>query len=105
MNTEQLQLFFEERGFNVFLTEQHGVQCAEVESWTDGGVDMIIWLNPFTKEEFLSYVQDFDVDEAIENERNDKKYSAAFTIRQSVADFEAYNKELETVAETLGNLV
>ena len=51
-----LQNFLEENGFTVYLTEQDNVQCAEIEKWTDGGVDMIIFLKPFTIEEFKSYV-------------------------------------------------
>ena len=60
---EKLKTFFEENGFNVSLHIQDNVQCAELEKWTFGGVDMIIWLNPFTPEEFKSYVNDFDIDQ------------------------------------------
>lgn len=52
MTTENLKNFFEEKDFNVHLTEQDGTQCAEIETWTNGGVNMILWLNPFTVEEF-----------------------------------------------------
>ena len=65
MKTKKLKEFFEQQGFNVHLSKQDKVQCAEVEKWTDGGVDMIIWLNPFTVEEFKGYINDFDVDELI----------------------------------------
>jgi DNA-binding LacI/PurR family transcriptional regulator len=104
MTTEQLQSFFEEQGFSVFLSEQDGNQRAELESWTDGGVDMIIWLNPFTKEEFVSYVNDFDVDDVITNERQNKDYCSNFTIRQSVDDFEAYYEVLKKVVELIEKL-
>ena len=56
MTTENLKNFFEEKDFNVYLTEQDGNQCAEVETWTNGGVNMILWLNPFTVEEFKRWV-------------------------------------------------
>lgn len=101
MTTEQLKTFFEERDFNVHLHEQDGVQCAEVEKWTDGGVDMIIGLVPFTKEEFIEYVNDFDVDEHIEITRQDKSYRAAFTIRQGLDDFTAFHNHLKEVVESI----
>ena len=50
---DYLQKFFEDEGFNVDIFEQDNQRCAEIEKWTDGGVDMIINLIPFTKEEFI----------------------------------------------------
>ena len=81
MTTENLKKFFEEKDFNVHLIEQDGNQCAEVETWTNGGVNMILWLNPFTIEEFKQIVNDFDVDEEIELHRQGQDYRNAFTIR------------------------
>ena len=83
MSTKKLQKFFEDHGFNVHLTKQDNVQCAEIEKWTDGGVDMLIWLNPFNIEEFKSYVNDFDVDEQIDSHREDLRYKNDYTISQS----------------------
>ena len=99
--TDQLRDFFEENDFSVHLYEQDDVQCAEVESWTDGGVDMIINLNPFIEEEFESYVNDFDIDDEIESNRNDKLYCANFTISQGVKDFTKYHKNLKRVLKLL----
>lgn len=99
MNKKQLTQFFNDAGFNVYHHIQNNVECTEIERWTDGGVDMIIWLNPFTKEEFISYVNDFDVDEQITLHRQDELYCQAFTIRRSLEDFEkfhSYLKELIT---------
>jgi len=101
MKTQELKKFFEENDFNVFLSKQDGKQCAEVEKWTDGGVDMIIWLNPFTVEEFKSYVNDFDVDEEIEMHRQMKDYKQAFTISQSLEDFTNFHNHLKAIAEKL----
>lgn len=101
MTTKKLKKFFEDKGFQVHLTRQDGNQCAEVEKWTTGGVDMIMWLNPFTVEEFKSYVKDFDVDDEIDTHREDPKYRAAFTTRQSLNDFEEYHNGLKTIAEQL----
>lgn len=101
MTIDQLTDFFEENGFNVYQFEQDGQQCAEVEKWTYGGVDMIITLIPFTKDEFISYVDDFDIDEKIDFYRNDKSYKNTFTIRQSLKDFTEFNNMLKRVVEKL----
>jgi hypothetical protein len=101
MKTEKLNEFFEEQGFQVHLTEQDNQQCAEVEMWTDGGVDMIIWLNPFTVKEFKSYVKDFDIDNEIDLLRNGDDYKKAFTIRESVKDITKYHNHLKKVVKLL----
>ena len=98
---EKLKTFFEENGFNVSLHIQDNVQCAELEKWTFGGVDMIIWLNPFTPEEFKSYVNDFDIDEQIDIHRQDKSYKNNFTLSQSLTDFTDFHNELKEVASKL----
>mgnify|MGYP003403069171 CR=1 FL=1 len=97
MKTKKLKEFFEQQGFNVHLSKQDKVQCAEVEKWTDGGVDMIIWLNPFTVEEFKGYINDFDVDEQIESHRQDPKYKNDFTISQGLKDFTDFHNHLKEV--------
>lgn len=101
MTIDQLTDFFEENGFNVYQFEQDGQQCAELERWTSGGVDMIATLIPFTKEEFISYVNDFDIDEEIDNYRQDKAYKATFSISQSFTDFTEFHNMLKEVAEKL----
>jgi hypothetical protein len=101
MKTEELKSFFEEKDFNVYLFEQDDMQCAEVEKWTDGGVDMVIALMPFTKEKFIEYVNDFDIDEEIDIHRQDKKYKAAFKIIASVKDFTRFHNHLKEIAKEL----
>ena len=101
MTSNKLRDFFENEDFLVHPFEQDGQQCAEVEKWTDGGVDMIITLIPFTKDEFISYVDDFDIDEKIDFYRNDKSYKNTFTIRQSLKDFTEFNNMLKRVVEKL----
>ena len=101
MTIENLKNFFEEKDFNVHLNEQDGVQCAEIETWTNGGVNMIMWLNPFTIEEFTQRVDDFDVDEEIELHRQGQDYKNAFTIRESLKDFEDYHNRLKDVLSDL----
>ncbi len=95
MKTRQLKKFFEDNGFNVSLYKQEGKQRAEIESWTDGGVDMIINLNPFTVEEFKDFVNNFDIDDEIDLHRQDKRYKKVFRISQSVEDFTRYADVLD----------
>lgn len=101
ISTEKLKEFFEQEDFKVDLFEQDNVQVAEIEKWTDGGVDMIIVLNPFTKKEFAQYVEDFNTDELIDLHRQDNRYKEAFTIRESLDDFTAFHDGLK---ETLKKL-
>ena len=94
MTNNEMIVFFEENGFNVDLINEYKRQCAEIEKWTNGGVDMIIYLNPFTVEEFEKYVNDFDVDELIDMHRQDDRYKKAFTISQSLIDFTNFHNHL-----------
>jgi hypothetical protein len=103
MDTEKLKEFFEENGFIVNIHDDIG--CAEVEMWTDGGVDMIINLQPFTKEEFIEYVEEyFNVDDEIDSHRQDQRYRNDFTITQSLKDFTKYHKYIKKVANKLKKL-
>lgn len=101
MKKSNLVKIFEELGFNVFLTHQDNIKCAEIESWTNRGVNMIIFLNPFTVEEFIDYVNDFDVDEEIDLHRQNEQYKKDFTIRESVTDFEQYFNNLKSIRDIL----
>ena len=101
MKTKELKTFFEKNGFNVFLTKQDNVQCADIEKWTDRGVDMVIWLNPFTPNEFKSYVNSFNVDEEIDIHRQEQLYKDNFTIRQSLKDFTDFHNDMKEVAQKL----
>lgn len=100
---KDLQSFFEEKDFNVHLFKQDKKQCAEIEKWTDGGVDMIINLMPFTVERFVDYVNNFNVDEEIDLHRQDKRYKDAFTISDSLKDFTNFHNHLKEIASALTN--
>lgn len=97
MTKDELQEFFEENGFIVHLD----AVSAELEMWTDGGVDMIIYLEAFTKEKFIEYVDSFDIDEEIDLHRQGDSYKKAFTITQSVKDFTDYHFYLKEVVRKL----
>ena len=101
MKPDKLKDFFEKENFLVHPFEQDGQQCAEVEKWTNGGVDMIITLIPFIPDEFIRYVDGFDIDEEIDFYRNDKSYKNTFTIRQSLKDFTNFYENLKEVSEKL----
>jgi hypothetical protein len=96
-----LEDFFNDEEFIVHLFEQDNIQCAEIEKWTDGGVDMNIVLQPFTKESFVEYVNDFNVDEQIDMYRQDNLYKQNFTISQSLKDFNKFHKHLKDVKKKL----
>ena len=69
-----------------------GTNEIELESWTDGGVDMFITIdkNSYNTllEQLKEFVENFDIDEEIEIYREDENYKRNFTIRESITDFE-----------------
>ena len=88
----------EEHGFSVYRCVQNGEIIAECEKYTEGGVDMIMTLNPFSYEELKRYWMDFDIDRLIDIYRQGEQYRSHFTIRQSLEDFEKWKKDLgETI--------
>ena len=95
MKTKQLKEFFEKNEFSVNLYKEGNRKYAEIESWTNGGVDMIINLEPFTVEKFKDYVANFDIDDEIDMHRQDKRYRDAFRITESVEDFQNYLNKLD----------
>lgn len=101
MNKKQLINLLNDQDFHVHLFKQDKKYCAELETWTVGGVNIIIVLMPFTIEELISYIDSFDVDENIMLHRQDKSYCTAFTLRESLEDFEAFHKRLQSVKELL----
>lgn len=101
LSDEQKVLFdyIEDNGFQIHLYTCHGDEeiCAEVEDWTGCGVDMIADLQPFCYDKLYDYYNYFDVDEEIEIHRQDKRYRDAFSIRQSLEDFEAWEERIKSL--------
>lgn len=101
---EKLTDFFENNNFIVHPVEEDGIKCAELETWTKGGVNMIIWLKPFNSKEFEEYVESFDMDEEIDVHRQDQRYKDDFTISQSVKDFEDFTNRLKETVKKLSTI-
>ena len=98
---ELLIVALEANDFKVTLTDVG----AEIETFTNGGVNMIHYLETFTPQTFIGMVDDFDVDEEIDLHREGESYRKAFTIRESLKDFEAYHKHLKKVAKNVSKLI
>lgn len=95
--------------FSVTYFGQNGVDFGfEMETWTDGGVNMIhnIMFDNFMdlfdidkiSEELYELYQNFSVDEEIDLYRQGEDYKQHFTIRDSLEDFEDYEKRLEDLS-------
>ena len=76
-----------------------GTNEIELESWTNGGVDMFITIdkNSYNTllEQLKEFVENFDIDEEIEIYRQDTDYRRNFTIRESITDFENWVDYIE----------
>ena len=76
-----------------------GTNEIELESWTNGGVDMFITIdkNSYNTllEQLKEFVENFDIDEEIEIHRKDENYKRNFTIRESINDFENWVDYIE----------
>lgn len=97
MNKKQLRIL--EDNFNIYKDNNNW----DLERWTDGGVDMFINIDTNNNiiEEFEFYLDNFNIDEEIDIYRQDKSYKEAFTIRESVKDFEDW---VEFIKEILKDL-
>jgi len=98
---QELIEFFEREDYQVHEYNDRDEPVIELETWTEGGVNMFVYLNPPTVESFEQFVKDFDIDEEIDTHRQDSGYCSAFTIRQSLEDFEKFEERLK---DTLLNL-
>lgn len=94
---KRLCLHLEDYGYDVFLHEQDGRVCADVENWTNGGVDMVITLIPFGIKELRAWCDRFDIDEEIGVYRQDPDYRLHFNITRSLHDFTDWHNDLKAV--------
>lgn len=101
MNSKQLSEFLDNHGFNVTLINEDEV---ELETWTQSGVNMIITLSPFTVQEFVDYVENFDTDEEFYLHIEDPRYKKTFTVKQAIDDFICFKERLEGLVSKLNDL-
>ena len=77
----------------------------ELEAWTDGGVDMLIYIDKFKEENVIEqlehYLEEFDIDEIIDLHRQDEDYRNDFKITESVKDFENWVHFIEEIIKEL----
>ena len=110
---QQVLDIIEAKGISIDNYEEDGKLCGyELNTYTAGGVNQIIFLdfrneqqdaenvNDFIKE-FNSYVRNIDIDEEIEINRQDKSYKDNFTLRQSLDDFEKWKTELQEIVKQI----
>lgn len=99
LKDEKIQEFFELFFANVNICKFANDNGFEMETWTDGGVNMIVYLEneKGLLEDFKDYVKYFDIEEEIDLHREEKDYKSAFTLKQSLKDFEDYLKWLNKI--------
>lgn len=95
----KIQEFFELFFSHVSIFKFANGQGMEMETWTDGGVNMLVWLENEDNllEDFKEFVENFDVDYEIELHREGESYRNAFSLRESLNDFEDYAKWLKKI--------
>lgn len=92
-------------------TEKNKLCGYELNTYTQQGVNQIIFLdfrnsgNPKKAidfiEKFQSRIDEIDIDEEIELNRQDQRFKDNFTLRQSLNDFEEWKKKLEEIVEQI----
>lgn len=91
--------------FSIYKNEYSNGFDYELEQWTSGGVDMLIYIDGTSEEsvttQFINYIDNFDIDEEIDLYRQDKRYRDVFTIRQSLSDFEDWLNFCENIKNEL----
>ena len=91
------------------IYENGMISGREIETWTNGGVDMIhtfyfcddyqeLYDKENVKKQLQELVDNFSVDDEIDMYRQDANYKSNFTISQSLEDFTEYQKKLEDLA-------
>ena len=88
--TNKEKLILEDK-FSIYESENGEI---ELETWTNEGVNMLIYLDTTSNEtitqQFRNYFDNFNIDEEIDLYRQGKDYRDMFTITESVKDFENY---------------
>jgi len=103
----------EAAGISIYEYKEKGKICGyELNTYTDGGVNQIIFID-FRRTEkdpkneshfkalFADRINSIDIDEEIEMNRQDKTYRAAFTLKDAVKDFKRWKADLVKLSESL----
>lgn len=101
--------------YNVSLLDENGmINGMEIETWTNGGVDMIHtfyfsdnYQDVYDKDNVLKQLQEladnFSIDDEIDLYRQDKRYKDNFTIKESLDDFTEYQNRLDDLVKNFTN--
>lgn len=99
MNIRQREILEEQ--FNIY-EDNDGY---ELESWTDAGVNMFIDIEKNSGktlvEQLQEFIENFDMDEEIELERENSDYRRSFTIKESIRDIENW---VDFIVDTINRL-
>lgn len=116
---EKIFEILEKAGITYDEYTENGRLCGyELNTYTPGGVNMIVFLDfrdgeremfseakPITAEdfvrEFANYILAFDMDEEIDLHRQDENYKKVFTTRDSVEDFEDWIQQMESLCSEM----
>ena len=97
--------------YGVSLMYENGITNGmQIETWTNGGVDMIhtfyfcddfqdIYGVDNIQSELQDLYDNFSIDDEIDMYRQDDKYKSDFTISESLQDFTEYQKTLEDLTK------
>jgi hypothetical protein len=94
---ELLSKFLANNAFSLY----HSDDYTEVETWTNGDVNMIHTVHDFSVSTLIETLEQFDIDEEIDLHRQGDDYKQAFTIRESLEDFTDYKKRIDKVVKKL----
>ena len=90
--------------FELFFGVEEYKDGLQLETWTEGGVNMIHYFHKKDGcyfKQFIEFVQNFEVDEEIEIHRQGESYRNVFTYRKSLEDFEDYLDWITVIAEII----
>ena len=97
--------------YNVSLLDENGmINGMEIETWTNGGVDMIhtfyfsdnyqdVYDKDNVNRQLQELADNFSIDDEIDLYRQDKRYKDNFTIKESLDDFTEYQNRLDDLVK------
>lgn len=110
---EKLIEKIEKKGISVYPYTEKDILCGyELKTYTDGGVNEIIFLDLRDEnksatnvkdvvQEFKDYMGCTSIDERIESNRQDVNYKQNFTLKQSIKDFTKWEKSINKLVNKL----